>query len=168
MRWLDVLNRFPDLEDPHQTVHIMRHVFPRQFGLHNVFTSKVDTRETAMSFKDYTLREKEIHQSMCRELSDNVGSEEHVLKWKSHIPKRLRGDTVALVNKLRRLNQRCSYMELLRHYCPVKVTANRHTLQLAAKLTCEGPAFILQTGVEETPTSAERNGSRSCRVSAWR
>ena len=117
----DVLNRFPKRDDRSQTMHILRYIFPRQFGLHNVFTSKVDRRETAMPFKDYTLREKEIHQSMSKALERKSTDAEEVRRWKSRIPKRLRGATVALIDRLRTLNQRCSYTELLRHYCPVKV-----------------------------------------------
>jgi telomerase reverse transcriptase len=96
-------------------------MFPRQFGLHNVFTSKVDRRETAMPFKDYTLREKEIHQSMCKALGAKATDAQEVIKWQSHVPKRLRGATIALIERLQTLNHRCSYTELLRHYCPVKV-----------------------------------------------
>jgi hypothetical protein len=118
---VDVLNRFSDRDDKQQTTHIMRYMFPRQFGLHNVFTSRVDSRETAMPFKDYTLREPEIHNSMCRELGDKATNAQDTDRWKSRIPKRLRGGAAALVQKLRSLNQRCSYMELLRHYCPVEV-----------------------------------------------
>jgi hypothetical protein len=117
-----VLNRFPNLNEHQQTVHIMRYIFPRQFGLHNVFTSKVDTRETAMPFKDYTLREKEIHLAFQRQTSGKELSDDQIATLKSHLPKRLRGDAAALVDRLRKLNQKCSYFELLRHYCPVEVT----------------------------------------------
>jgi hypothetical protein len=117
----DVLNRLDNRDDQLQTIHILRYIFPRQFGLHNAFTSKVDRRETAMPFKDYTLREKEIHQSMCKALNDKATDAEAVSKWKSRVPKRLRGATMALIDRLRTLNHRCSYTELLRHYCPVKV-----------------------------------------------
>ena len=105
----------------------MRHIFPRQYGLHNVFTSVVDKRETAMAFKDYTLREKEIHQAMSRKIPAAKCTEELVTRWKQRVPKRLRGEAVALVDKMRKLNKRCSYMELLRHYCPVEV--NNEILQ---------------------------------------
>ncbi|KAF2794045.1 hypothetical protein K505DRAFT_361455 [Melanomma pulvis-pyrius CBS 109.77] len=120
MRHIHVLNRFPNQDDDLQTVHIMRYIFPRQFGLHNVFTSKVDMRETSMPFKDYTLREKEIQQLMCRVTAKNALPETEVAKRNIHVPKRLRGATVALVDKLRNLHRKCSYMELLRHYCPVE------------------------------------------------
>lgn len=99
----------------------MRYIFPRQFGLHNVFTSKVNPRETAMPFKDYTLREKDIHSNMCRDLGNKATDAQEIAKWKQQIPKRLRGDTVHLVERLRIRNQRCSYTEMLRHYCPIEV-----------------------------------------------
>ncbi|KNG48986.1 telomerase reverse transcriptase [Stemphylium lycopersici] len=120
MRHIHVLNRFPDRTDKQQTIHIMRYIFPRQFGLHNVFTSKVDARESAMPFKDYTLREKDIHNSMCRDLGDKATDAQEISKWKSRVPKRLRGKVIEAIAKLRSLNQRCSYMEMLRHYCPVE------------------------------------------------
>jgi hypothetical protein len=99
----------------------MKYIFPRQYGLHNVFTSKVDSRETAMPLKDYTLREKEIHQHMCRELGDKLNNTGEIAKWKLRVPKRLRGDLFLLIEKLRILNRRCSYTEMLRHYCPIEV-----------------------------------------------
>ncbi|KAH4908622.1 hypothetical protein HBI80_055510 [Parastagonospora nodorum] len=127
MRHIHVLNRLSDRSDQLQTILILRYIFPRQFGLHNAFTSKVDRRETAMPFKDYTLREKEIHQSMCRALGDKATDPEETRKWKTRVPKRLRGATVELVDRMRTLNHRCSYTELLRHYCPVE------TLPLSSK-----------------------------------
>lgn len=117
----DVLNRFSNRSDRQETIHIMRYVFPRQFGLHNVFTSTVDPGESAMPFKDYTLREKEIHRTMTRELGEKYGDVQEANKWKQRIPKRLRGTALVLTDNMRTLNQRCSYMELLRHYCPVEV-----------------------------------------------
>ncbi|KAL5391507.1 hypothetical protein DPSP01_001371 [Paraphaeosphaeria sporulosa] len=120
MRHIHVLNRFPDLDNHQQTVHILRHIFPRQYGLHNVFASVVDKRETTMAFKDYTLREKEIHQAMCREIPESKRTNELVLRWKQRVPKRLRGQATELINKLRKLTKRCAYVELLRHYCPVE------------------------------------------------
>ncbi|CAG5183403.1 uncharacterized protein ALTATR162_LOCUS10563 [Alternaria atra] len=120
LRHIHILNRFPDRDDKQQTIHVMRYIFPRQFGLHNVFTSKVDPRDTAMPFKDYTLREKDIHSSMCRELGKKATDAQEVAKWKQRTPKRLRGDIIKLVERLRIRNQRCSYMEMLRHYCPIE------------------------------------------------
>jgi hypothetical protein len=102
----------------------MRYIFPRQYRLHNAFTSQIDIRETAMPFKDYTLRECEISSAMFREIAKKSAQTEAQTRWRSFIPKRLRGSVVALVNRMRKLNRRCSYVELLRHYCPVKVRAD--------------------------------------------
>ena len=97
----------------------MKHIFPRQFSLHNVFTSTVDDRETSHTFKDYTLREEEIALTTCR-LRVMQGK---VLRESScRIPRRLRGSLLDLIAKLQRLHSKCSYVELLKHYCPVDVS----------------------------------------------
>ncbi|RFU75293.1 telomerase reverse transcriptase [Trichoderma arundinaceum] len=93
------------------TIKLMMHVFPRQFGLHNVFTSAIDTNQTAQKFHDYTHREDEINKKM----GAAQGSAEKTLP---NIPKRLKGATRDLVRRLQILHARCSYFELLRHYCP--------------------------------------------------
>jgi hypothetical protein len=152
--FLDILNRLTDREDKQQTVHIMRYIFPRQFGLHNVFTSKVDPRETAMPFKDYTLREKDIHISMCRELGQKVTDTQEIAKWKQRLPKRLRGDAVRLVERLRVRNQRCSYMEMLRHYCPVEVPLHLHIYPIGL-LTRTGSTGVNEARLEKECTSTE-------------
>ncbi|KAI0548296.1 hypothetical protein F4679DRAFT_325591 [Xylaria curta] len=91
------------------TLKVMMYMFPRQFGLHNVFTSKVDPKETSQRLKDYTLREEEIHEKFGR-----LGDLAHL-----KTPKRLRGRAKDLVRKFQVLHQRCSYSRLLQHYCPV-------------------------------------------------
>jgi hypothetical protein len=103
-------------------VHIMMYMFPRQFGLHNVFASLVDRRQTSQQFLDYTLREEEINQKFPKE--DAEGRPHKV-----HIPKRLRGETQILVRRFMVLHSRCSYSELLQHYCPVR---SRYLQALAA------------------------------------
>ncbi|KAI8954725.1 hypothetical protein F4801DRAFT_446887 [Xylaria longipes] len=92
------------------TLKVMMYMFPRQFGLHNVFTSKVDPKETSQRLKDYTLREEEIFEKFGR-LGDN--------RVHLKIPRRLRGRARDLVRRLQILHQRCSYSRLLQHYCPV-------------------------------------------------
>ena len=87
-------------------------MFPRQFGLHNVFTSKVDRKRTAQSFQDYTLREGEITSLVTK----HQGQEKHCHELPK-IPKRLRG-VRDLVRQLQIRHGRCSYFELLHHYCP--------------------------------------------------
>lgn len=111
---LDVLNRFPNPEEPIHTIHVMKYIFPRQFGLHNVFTSQVDQRQTVQPFKDYTLREEEITHS---EELERAKRQQQLPK----VPKRLRGCPFQLVKKLQKRNRNCSYTELLRHYCPIEV-----------------------------------------------
>ena len=96
----------------------MKYMFPRQFGLHNVFTSTVDPRETAQSFKDYTLREQEISQVERRTLLRLNSDKIDPRNVKQHLPKRLRGSPFNLVRKLQVLHSQCSYHELFKHYCP--------------------------------------------------
>jgi telomerase reverse transcriptase len=91
----------------------MKYIFPRQFGLHNVFTSTVDKNETTHAFKDYTLREHEI--------ANYTGQGRIHSHQNNRVPKRLRGQAIALVRKLQRMHYRCSYVELLKHYCPIDV-----------------------------------------------
>jgi telomerase reverse transcriptase len=107
------LNRFRDFDDIEQTHHITKYVFPRQFGLHNVFTSALDPRETSQACKDYTLREKEI---LRRKRADMLRNKAQAA---NRVPKRLRGQAFALVHRLRKRHCRCSYSALLDRYCPV-------------------------------------------------
>ena len=93
-------------------------MFPKQFGLHNVFTSTVDPRETAQPFKDYTLREQEISQVERRTLLKLNSDKIDARNANQHLPKRLRGSAFNLVRKLQRLHSQCSYHELFKHYCP--------------------------------------------------
>ena len=117
---LDVFNRCPWIPEDdsreegsssippiqQNTTHVLMYIFPRQFGLHNVFDHDVNPQETVQPFKDYTLREDEIHQKFPT-LS--------TIK----IPKRLRGKVAGLVQKLQKQHSRCPYKKLLDYYCPV-------------------------------------------------
>lgn len=89
----------------------MMHMFPRQFNLHNVFTSPTDANQTAQKFHDYTFREDEIKKSI-------KVTKRPTEKALPKLPKRLRGTTSELVRRLQILHSRCSYFELLRYYCP--------------------------------------------------
>jgi telomerase reverse transcriptase len=123
----DVLNRIPlkrtvlesipanDLRRYEEaTTRMMMYMFPRQFGLHNVFTSQVDHTQTAQKFQDYTLREEEIARKFCV-------AGEGTQQFKAQVPKRLRGLPQHLVERVQVLHARCSYTQLLEHYCPVRV-----------------------------------------------
>ena len=92
----------------------MKYIFPRQFGLHNVFTSTVDRRETVQPFKDYTLREEEISRV------DSARKQKSAAYNPSKLPKRLRGQLICLIQKLQKRHKSCAYVELLRYYCPVE------------------------------------------------
>lgn len=121
---LDVLNRFPfqgnynlkssETDIPARsplvetsTIHILMYIFPRQFGMHNVFTDNVDRWQSVQTFQDYTLREDEINKKFPSSRP-------------AKIPKRLRGKVISLVESLQRKHQRCPYKILLDHYCPVR------------------------------------------------
>jgi hypothetical protein len=104
----DVLNRFPSPteEDLSHTVHVMKYIFPRQFGLHNVFTLSVDPREPAYPPKNYTYREEEIgwiEGQKSRHVQTSAAGQEGEIdqhKLSSRIPKRLRRKAVELVQNL--------------------------------------------------------------------
>ncbi|KAL8731786.1 MAG: hypothetical protein Q9166_003233 [cf. Caloplaca sp. 2 TL-2023] len=114
LRHIHVLNRYADPLNTFHTAHILKYIFPWQFGLHNVFTSAIDPRETIQPFKDYTLREQEITQMKDRSSLSNP------LTVRSHLPRRLRGIVFDLVCRVQTLHSRCAYYELLKHYCPLR------------------------------------------------
>lgn len=91
----------------------MMYIFPKQFGLHNVFTSTVDTKRTAQKYQDYTLREEEIAALMPGTKDDSSNPNSRLPK----LPKRLRGAARQLTRRLQDLHGRCSYIELLKHHC---------------------------------------------------
>ncbi|KAJ5806303.1 uncharacterized protein N7503_003905 [Penicillium pulvis] len=99
-----VFNRFRDLSSAAKTIHVMMYIFPRQFGLRNVFVPTGDQKEQFVSH-GHAFREDEIF--------DGDGC--------SKIPKRLRGQAVELAHSFRARHARCSYEELLKHYCPTEL-----------------------------------------------
>ena len=101
----------------------MKYIFPLQFGLHNVFTSKVNPKETTQPFKDYTLREQEIAQQgrRLKQKAPNIGNIE------DRVPKRLRGECLNLVKHLQKRNHQCSFPELLKHYCSMTTNGSSPT-----------------------------------------
>ncbi|KAI9871385.1 MAG: hypothetical protein M1830_002966, partial [Pleopsidium flavum] len=140
---VDVLNRFPNFGKPEHTVHVMKYIFPRQFGLHNVFTSSVDPRETVQPFKDYTLREQEIAQMEFRERLKRGSKGFPTEDCRPKVPKRLRGMVQGLISKMQKLHGRSSYTELLRHYCPNRRTnIFGHSAQIMAS---QCPSSITST-----------------------
>ena len=100
----------------------MKYIFPRQFGLHNVFTCDVDKRETSQPFKDYTLREQELNQAERAAVRYGPPKKQHIRIGRQYIPRRLRGGPISLVKRLQIRHARCSYERLLKYYCPVEVS----------------------------------------------
>ena len=124
---LDVLSRFSSLDSMAQTVHVMKYIFPRQFGLRNVFKLDSDSRNIMDDSKTFMFRESEIsrleeEKQRQRPQSNNEFADADYAGVRSFkVPKRLRGITIELVRKLRNRNAQCSYGELLRYYCPTEV-----------------------------------------------
>jgi hypothetical protein len=78
-------------------------MFPKQFGLHSVFTHATDRRETTHAFKDYIDREAEIASAM-----------------KDKDPKvyrRMGPRVLPLIAKMQKLHKECAYHALMEYYC---------------------------------------------------
>ena len=126
---IHILQRLRDVGNDAETLHVAKYIFPRQFGLHNVFTSSVDRAETAQPFKDYSLRDKEIaHAADRQRRKQRAAIDEHQQSWKHHVPKRLRGEAMRLIQSVRRRHARCPYHALLEHHCP-RVSSKQSTDQ---------------------------------------
>jgi len=109
-----VMSRCRDPMDSAETIHVMKYIFPRQFDLHNVFTSSTDVRNTSHQLMDYTVREQEIsHVRTKRKYRPGKPP-----LSEDRIPRRLRGKCFHLAEHLRKRESRCSYKILLDHYCP--------------------------------------------------
>ncbi|KAI9787925.1 MAG: hypothetical protein M1816_007325 [Peltula sp. TS41687] len=147
LRHIHVLNRYPDATNIHHVVRIMAYIFPRQFGLHNVFTSAVDPRETAQPFKDYTMREEELRRR------------EHHIPIARHdqIPKRLRGKLADLICKMQKLHSRCSYKELLEYYCSVTVS---QPARLGGALFSVGDIYLRLKSFKDSLAQLNREDSQ--------
>ncbi|CDS00916.1 uncharacterized protein SPSC_02028 [Sporisorium scitamineum] len=94
-----------------RTRHLAKYVFPRQFGLHNVFTGARDFDTTTQPFRDYTVREVEIKALGAR-----------------RTPKALRAVLPVLAKILAR-HDKLNYRALLDRCCPSRVPKGRLTAQ---------------------------------------
>ena len=162
------MNRFPDHSNVNHTVHVMKYLFPRQFGLHNVFTCTVDSNESIQPFKDYTLREEEITQLKCRK-GQKGGDGASSIAVKQRVPKRLRGEALDLVRKLQRLHSRCSYHNLLNYYCPSKVgritsscTVQFHNTEQQTRPCRKRVPLIERANLEPEHLRSQLSGLSSC------
>lgn len=115
MTHVHVMSRYRNSADVNETVHVMKYIFPRCFGLHNAFTSSVDVQDTSQPFKDYTTREEEIARDRVR-YQNRIAQQS---RSTARIPRRLRGSCLRMVERLRKRHSRCSFRPLLDHYCPV-------------------------------------------------
>lgn len=115
---LHALNRLRDCSNAEETKHMVKYVFPTQFALHNVFSSSVDPKNTAQSFQDYTIREKEITRQKQSRITKQRLAGRGVEFNSQSLPKRLRGKAFELVHRLRKRHFNCAYTALLKHYCP--------------------------------------------------
>lgn len=158
MTHVHVMSRYPNVDDNAETIHIMKYVFPRQFGLHNAFTSAVDLQDTSQLFKDYTLRESEI----ARERTKRRFRPGQPSLPADKIPRRLRGSCFILVERIRKRHSRCSFRALLDHYCPRSLphTLNQtNTFDQATVLTSVS-AFCRAVVRNVFPPDAFGTGSR--------
>jgi hypothetical protein len=110
-------------------------MFPRQFGLHSVFTHITDRRETTHAFRDYTDREAEI----------NVSPKNRDEK----IYVRLGTRVLPLIVKMQKLHRDCSYHALMTYYCSTASTTARGEI---ANEAVETSAFLTQKEISTIPT----------------
>ncbi|KAK5164075.1 Telomerase reverse transcriptase [Saxophila tyrrhenica] len=122
--------------------HILKYVFPKQFGLHNVLASQTDIQDTSQPFMDYTDREKEIARLIC-DWKRRRGPAEESGPNEPPLPKRLRGGAVLLASRLLKRHSRSAYTALLDHYCPspIKDDFNPETITKHASTSAQVSAF---------------------------
>ncbi|KAF7718306.1 Uncharacterized protein PECH_001106 [Penicillium ucsense] len=110
-----VLNRFQSIASEAETCHVMKYMFPRQFGLQNVFDSGADSICTTSREQEISLYE----QQQRRRTSFKEGVTNEVTEsTNTKLPRRLRGKPLELVRRLRARHSACQYRKLLDHYCP--------------------------------------------------
>lgn len=147
-----------DKQSDLNTVKLMMYIFPRQFGLHNVFTSKVDSKQTTQKLQDYTCREDEITAMLA-------GKKGNLSGQVPKLPKRLRGAAKELTERLQVLHSRCSYTALLKHYCPTPLDkpTRRPRLEQQRK---HAPESQLQQSLPSSGPQVRRKAKRHHRKSA--
>ncbi|CAD6892531.1 unnamed protein product [Tilletia caries] len=129
--------------------HILKYMFPRQFGLHNVFTSVVDRNLTTQAFPDYTMREAEIR-----------------LRGRCKTPKRVMTVRGLVKTMLRRIDA-FDFKRTLDRCCPSRIPRRRLTqverAELAADLSEVHPSNMASQ-VQKTMEASQvttSEGSRS-------
>ncbi|SCV70113.1 BQ2448_1507 [Microbotryum intermedium] len=120
-----VLTRLPAMfpPAPHQTEtdagqllggarHLAKYIFPRQFGLHNVFTFP-KPRLNSEVVSDHHDREIEIKAGQKASSSPKLGTIKTPARVKPTLP---------MLQRMMLLHSRCRYRKMLDRYCPKKVT----------------------------------------------
>ena len=162
LRHIHALNRYSDPKNKDHALHLLQYIFPREFGLHNVFTSPVDPKETVQPFKDYTMREAEF---ACKKSSVNSLQLTGSKIFGQRIPRRLRGGPMQLVQKLQVLHSKCSYYELLKYYCPLepsKVMSVQSAYDKAYKLNAAESVLQRPSDAQLSPsTTSQPTSTRS-------
>ncbi|PHH67661.1 hypothetical protein CDD80_664 [Ophiocordyceps camponoti-rufipedis] len=120
------------------TTRVMMFLFPRQFGLRNVFTPETSNKDQA--FSAYAAREAEMASFLGRD--------------RIKLPKRLRGTASRLVQRLQVLHGRCSYTETLDHYCPTHLTPSGCTRRSRRRRTKQTLALPNQMPLVDVATPA--------------
>lgn len=121
----------------------MKYIFPRQFGLQNVFKPESDGRNSTFNLKPTLFREKEIsqlehHKHLGRHQPGNEFEYGGCAVGSPKVPKRLRG-IIEIVKKLRNRHGQCCYGKLLRHYCPTKVRRSCFVTTSVSLTFCRRP-----------------------------
>ncbi|OQE32998.1 hypothetical protein PENFLA_c001G08043 [Penicillium flavigenum] len=153
-----VLSRFSSLDSMAQTVHVMKYIFPRQFGLLSVFTLNSDGRNIMDDSKRFMFRESEI---------SHLEEEKRLQQPQPEIE-----FADADHDKLRNRNAQCPYGELLRHYCPTEQTGPSRLGALASTPDAKKSestsslqsAFVTQVRIVQ-PSPSGSSAQTSCEVS---
>ena len=125
-----ILNKAPHTNKIFEGEDLLRYVFPRQFGLHNVFTSETDRRDTSQPFKDYADREQEVARSLYEWRAKRQKHIDTPADMRPPLPKRLRGSILQIAKRIAKRHERCAHTLLLEQYCP-----NPHTRELDSEKT---------------------------------
>ncbi|KAI9042294.1 telomerase reverse transcriptase [Aspergillus affinis] len=120
-----VLNRSGSSESLPDTVHVMKYVFPKHFGLRNVFNSSGTSFSIKASREEEIARRENQRQAKAQNSKRSYTYSQGEPGQSPRIPKRLRGKLVELVRQLQIRQRHCSYWQLLQYYCPLESSGPR-------------------------------------------
>ncbi|KAJ5902253.1 Telomere reverse transcriptase [Penicillium taxi] len=154
-----VLNRFSSLDSTAEDMYVMKYIFPRQFGLQNVFVRKIDANYYTNPFTAPNFREEKISRQALkrRPVQSAEQSSANTEDPISKCPKRLRGKATELSKSLRVRHARCSYRALLEYYCPMEANVP-WTLGAPSSLPDDTTGNELASSTEKLITQASIKG----------